>query len=204
MAVADASYKFTYFDVGGFGSEGDANIFEACKLGQSLLKGELSFPPDQDVGGKKVPFYYVADDAFPLNKRIMKPYPGKKLTEEQTVFNYRLSRARRCIENTFGILTMKWLCLRRPMLCTPERAQKIIAACCYLHNFLMERQQKEYVPASFENLNVESTQRTQASDNLSAGYRGRNCDEGKFVRDYLKDFVNGCGSVDWQRKACFL
>lgn len=114
MAVADTSYKFTYFDVGGFGSEGDANIFEACQLGQRLLKGELSFPRDQDVGGKKDPFFYVADDAFPLNIRIMKPYPGKKFTEEQTIFNYRLSRARRnCIENTF-----------ENTLCTPERAQK--------------------------------------------------------------------------------
>ena len=39
----------------------------------------------------------------------MKPYPGQKISLNQRVFNYRLSRARRVIENAFGIMYNSWL-----------------------------------------------------------------------------------------------
>lgn len=51
-----------------------------------------------------MPFMIVVDDAFPLNKHIMKPYSQVGLTPESRIFNYRLSRARRIVENAFGIL----------------------------------------------------------------------------------------------------
>ena len=51
---------------------------------------------------------FVAGDAFALNENMLKPFIGSKLTVNQGIFNYRLSRARRIIENTFGILSSKW------------------------------------------------------------------------------------------------
>ncbi|XP_055922968.1 putative nuclease HARBI1 [Eupeodes corollae] len=150
MAIADANYKFVYIDVGAHGSEGDANVFASTNIGKATLQDNLPFPEDMVVGNEKLPFFFVADDAFPLCKRIVKPYApsrAKKLANEERIANYRISRARRCVENSFGILSCKWLCLSRTMFCNPDRAQKIISACCFIHNYLITNNKETYCPS---------------------------------------------------------
>ena len=56
-----------------------------------------------DVGGDPMPYIFLGDEAFPLKPYLLRPYPGRQLdSDAKKVFNYRLSRARRVIENTFG------------------------------------------------------------------------------------------------------
>ena len=50
------------------------------------------------------PFVIVGDEAFPLNKHLMKPYAKIELDDLKKIFNYRLSRFRSCSENVFGII----------------------------------------------------------------------------------------------------
>lgn len=66
--------------------------------------GDVGFPPPMTLSdGKKLNFVFVADEAFPLKEYIMRPYPGRELNGiPQRIYNYRLSRARRVIENAFG------------------------------------------------------------------------------------------------------
>ena len=65
----------------------------------------------------------------------MKPFPGKNLDEPQRVFNFRPSRARRTIENAFGILSAKWRVFRRPIRANVEFVERITKATVCLHNY---------------------------------------------------------------------
>lgn len=67
---------------------------------------------------------------------------------------YRLSRGRRVIENTFGILTAKWRVFRKPIIAKLCTVEKIIQATVCLHNFLRKRDIKkidvnQYCPSNF-------------------------------------------------------
>lgn len=52
--------------------------------------------------------FFIGDDAFLTSKNLMKSYSGTNLGQKKRIFNYRLSRARRTIENAFGILVSHW------------------------------------------------------------------------------------------------
>ena len=69
----------------------------------------------------------------------MRPYPGKHLTLQQHVFNYRLLRVRRIVESAFGILVSRFRVFRRPLLVIPEVVDAVVKACTVLHNFFRKR-----------------------------------------------------------------
>jgi hypothetical protein len=69
---------------------------------------------------------------------LMRPYPQNDLTPQKSEFNYRLSRARRCVECAFGILCAKWRILTKYIETDPVRACAIIKAACILHNFVRQ------------------------------------------------------------------
>ena len=77
--------------------------------GRQAQDGTLDLPPPKALPGTDVtlPSVIVADEAFLLTPNIMRPHPGRteaRLGHTATIFNYRLSRARRVVENAFGIL----------------------------------------------------------------------------------------------------
>lgn len=84
-----------------------------------------------------IPYVILGDEAFSLNDNLMKPYSGiyPKGSKER-IFNYRLSRCRRVVENAFGIVSSVFRVLRKPMLLQPEKAELVVMTCIYLHNFL--------------------------------------------------------------------
>ena len=69
--------------------------------------------------------------------------------EDRAIFNYRLSRARRIIENSFGILAARWRVFRRPIIAEPERAVLYTQAAVALHNYLRTTESSVYCPPGF-------------------------------------------------------
>lgn len=157
MAACDAYYKFTYVDIGAPGSSHDSAVFRESSYGKALINGTLSLPEPAVLPGTDThfPFFFAADAAFPLHPNIMRPYPGSFLDERKNIFNMRLSRTRRSIENTFGILAQRWRRLRNPIIGNEETCELIIMATVVLHNFLqkgeedMEPQERRYSPTGF-------------------------------------------------------
>ncbi|XP_071652757.1 uncharacterized protein [Temnothorax longispinosus] len=141
MALCDANYKFTWVDIGQFGSISDGGVWSKTNFAADLENNAADLPEPTPLPGRDIPFPYiiVADEAFPLKPYLMRPYPKKvnRLTNEERIFNYRLSRARLCIENAFGILTSRWRILHRRISCSVQNAEKICKALVCLHNFAM-------------------------------------------------------------------
>ena len=75
---------------------------------------------------------------------MMKPYPNQNLPIDHRIFNYRLSRARRVIEITFGIATSRFRVFRRPIIAKTEKVKSITKAVVALHNYLMKRRIQNY------------------------------------------------------------
>ena len=110
MGLVDANYKFLYIDIGCNGRISDGGVFRNCHLSKALEQNSLNIPSVGELpnDGRKLPYVIVGDDAFPLKTYLMKRYPHQHLSREKRTFNYRLSRARRVVENAFGILANRF------------------------------------------------------------------------------------------------
>lgn len=141
LGMCDASYNFTYVDIGAYGKCSDSGIFKNSSLYNKLQSGVLNIPEAAPLGDSTItyPYIIVGDEAFALSENVLRPYGGKQLTHKKKIFNYRLSRARRYIECAFGILVNKWRILHRPLDVDVHLAEDIVKAACVLHNFVRQR-----------------------------------------------------------------
>lgn len=114
METCDAYYCFNLVDIRRAGSSHDSSVFRQSLFGKGLLKKTKDKAlPLTDID---LLCFLVADQAFLLSSRIMRLYPGKNLCYTKRIFNYKMSRARRVIENTFVILVQRRKILRKPIL----------------------------------------------------------------------------------------
>ena len=142
MALVDGNAKFRYIDVGAYGRNSDGGIFKSSSLGQALDQNLLHIPNDDSLpevsDGERLPFVFLADEAFPLQRHIMRPYPGLHLSKEKQAFNYRLSRGRRIVENAFGILAQRFRVFHTKINLSLETVREVIKVTCLLHNLLRD------------------------------------------------------------------
>lgn len=192
LAVVDANYKFTYVDVGVNGRVSDGGVFRQSTLAKAIAENLLNIPECKSLPGreKNVPYVFLADGAFPLSEHILKPFPFRNMTEEQRIFNYRLSRGRRVVENAFGILANRFRIFLTTINLSAEKVQAITLACCALHNYIR-------TDSIIQN-NEEFERDFVFKFGLSHQRGNRPKETSLSIREEFKEYFNNEGSVQWQ------
>jgi hypothetical protein len=113
MALVDANYSFLGVEAGAHGGCSDTQVFNACQLKRRIEEQRLHIPDAAPLPGdnRPMPYFFIVDDAFALKHWLQKPYSRHRLDYQERELNYRLSRARRVVENAFGILANRFWCL---------------------------------------------------------------------------------------------
>lgn len=196
LAVVDAEYRFRVIDVGGYGRSSDGGILANSAFGEALRSGTLHLPADLHLPGAEqrgpLPHVFVADEAFPLRRNMMRPFPGRSLPRERRIFNYRLSRARMVVENAFGILASQWRIYRRAVEVQPEVAERCVKATCLLHNFLRQTARAAAVVGSIQSGEVDPL---PGLGRLASNNAAR---EAIRVRETFASYFSCEGKVPWQ------
>lgn len=208
LALVDANYKFFWADVGNQCSSSDAQIFKNAPMRNGLENGTLCLPDSEPLphDDRPTPYFLIGDDAFRLRSWMMKPYSNRKMNNKERIFNYRLFRARRVVENNFSILTHRWRCMLGTMQQNPDRVKLIVLAAICLHNLMrlrypglqndnldQEDEAGNYIPGAWRNDRVLQDVEAVGRGNLPNR-------EGKKIRTYLKHYYNSeVGSLPWQQ-----
>lgn len=199
MAVVDANYKYVMIDVGSYGKNSDGGIFANCSFGKAWLNNyNLDLPESEPLPftNINVPLVLVADEAFPLRNNILRPFPGRNLSVRERIFNYRLSRARRVVENAFGITSHMWRILLKKIEVNADYASIIVVTCCTLHNFLIIENATD--DSFIKNSNTQIT----LPENCTNNRFGRPTKQSMDIRNIFADwFITPAGEVPWQNNA---
>ncbi|XP_026316170.1 putative nuclease HARBI1 [Hyposmocoma kahamanoa] len=211
LAIVDAEYNFLYVNIGCQGRISDGGVFANTKFRNKINDNSLKIPSDSSLPGrnKPVPYVFVTDDAFPLEKHLLKPFPGPQdSNSKERIFSYRLSRARRTVENAFGILSARFRVLRTTILLDPEKTATLIMTCVLLHNFIRKTESSMiYAPSQYYDgddivtgtridgqWRLEQQQLTplEACESLT--------DDGKEIRKEFAEYFSNEGFLDWASK----
>ena len=212
LAICDARYNFILVDIGQYGSNNDSGVLRKSLMGKAFEDGDANLPTPEKLSGCPVdplPYFLVGDDIFPLTEWLMRPFPGE-LTEVQKIYNYRISRARRVIENTFGILRARWRIFSTTIKASVENAERYVLAAISLHNYLRQTENASYCPFGF--IDSESSNGAIKPGDWRSALHGEGCLQNvrpvrgsrphrsaTDIREALVTYVNSdIGMVPWQ------
>ena len=201
MACADADGLFTFISVGDYGRNSDGRVIKSCGFFQALIEDQLNIPPSavlpNDESNATFPMFFLGDEAFPLHKNIMRPYPRRTLTNAKRIFNYRLSRARKSVECSFGMLVSKFRIFETQIDCEPDKVVHIVKAACILHNFIRKHDGR------FLNSNEQDARAVYNLPGLQLELHGRQQTTASDLRDRLcAYFVKPENALPWQNNVC--
>ncbi|XP_012851102.1 PREDICTED: putative nuclease HARBI1 [Erythranthe guttata] len=135
LAVCDDNMNFIYLLTGWEGSAADSRI-----LRDAVTRDN----------GLRVPTgnYYLVDNGYTNGEGFLAPYRGCRYHLDayangptaprnfREFFNMKHAKARNIIERAFGLLKSRWAILRSPAYYPIKVQNRIVMACCLLHNFI--------------------------------------------------------------------
>jgi len=130
FALVDANYNFMFVGAGCQGRISDSGVFTNTELyKKNRNKNLMSFsagPSKREIKKCSI-LFFIGDEAFPLSENLMKVYPGQHPKgSKERIFNYRICRVGRVVENVFGLASSVFRVLRKPMLLEPEKTQLVV------------------------------------------------------------------------------
>lgn len=203
MACSDADGTFITIETGFAGRNSDGGIFNKSALKYWVQNHGLDIPPPSplknDENGTPFPYYFVSDEAFPLSRYLMRPYPRRILDNVKRIFNYRLSRGRKTVECTFGMACEKFAVLNGPIgIRDPENVDFVIKAACVLHHFFRKREGLEYTRTFIDDSTDNNSNTTQP---LVQNVTINRMSPAKDLRNYLANyFLKPRAALPWQWK----
>lgn len=83
LAVTNANYKFVMINVGSYGKDNDAGVFDECPFRNAIEEGRLTIPKEQVLPGSNIiaPYVLLGDAAFPLMEYLLQPFPERLTTK---------------------------------------------------------------------------------------------------------------------------
>ena len=122
------------------------------------------------------------------------------------MYNYRLSRVRRVIENTFGILASRLRIIRHPIIATPEHVAYKMAV-IVLHNFLRKTESTYCLVGFVESEDNEGnlSEGAWCEESMAQGLgpiytlRSNRHSSAASIKNAFKDYFSSpAGEVQWQ------
>jgi len=193
QGVCDAKYKFITVDIGAYGKQSDSGVFTESNIYNYLETNSFNVPPNRPLPNTNIPmpFVLLGDQGYPLKEYLMRPYPcTTNLDPEKEIFNYRLSRARRMIECTFGILVSKWRCLKTELQVNEDHVDTLVKCICLLHNIIIDQEGIDdtlLVNIHQTNITFDMSRRNNRSKTIAYA-----------IRDQFKEYFNSIGAVNFQ------
>ncbi|XP_028405241.1 putative nuclease HARBI1 [Dendronephthya gigantea] len=187
QAVVDSHYLFRYIVVGWPDSVHHARVLSNSQLYNLGVQEKLFERNMNDkICGVGISPVLLGDPAYPLLQWLMKAYPENPNTSLwQRNFNYRLSRARMSVENTFGRWKGRFRRFLKRVDMVVDSATCIVAASCIIHN-ICELRRDEFLHEWLEDVRREAN--NQPDDLVQPWPDRENEKDASTIRDTLAEF----------------